>query len=91
MEGTFKRMNFYTLTGEKAYYADTGRYVLYSGSVWRTLVYNKMEAALCVRKRWLKIDNYADPVKDLVGATITFREGYSTVNKDAICLVSEKA
>lgn len=85
LSGTFKGMNIYTFTGESNY----GTNVLYSGSKWRTLVYNKAEAALTVRKRWLKIENYADPVKDLVGATITFREGYSTVNKDAICLITE--
>ena len=49
----------------------------------------RSEAGVCVRKRWLKIENYSDPVKDLAGAVVTFREGYSTVNKDAINLVSE--
>lgn len=90
LQGTFAGMNIYALTGELAYYADSGSYILYSGSKDRTLVYNKTEAALCVRKRWLKIENYSDPVKDLVGATVTFREGYSTVNKDAICLITEQ-
>ena len=89
VQGTFKGMSINALLGELAYYADAGAYILYSGSKDRTLVYNKAEAALCVRKRWLKIENYSDPVKDLVGATVTFREGYSTVNKDAICLVTE--
>jgi hypothetical protein len=85
MTGSFKGMNIYCLTGE----AMRGTAVLYSGSKWRTLVYNKAEAALCVRKRWLKIENYSDPVKDLVGSVVTFREGYNTINKDAINLVSE--
>jgi hypothetical protein len=85
LTGTFKGMNIYTFTGEDAY----GANVLYQSSKWCTLVYNKAEAALTVRKRWLKIDNYADPVKDLVGATITFREGYSTINKDAVFKLSE--
>lgn len=89
LQGTFKGMNIYTLVGELAYYADTGSYILNSGSKDRALVYNKEEAALCVRKRWLKIENYSDPVKDLVGATITFREDYKTINKDAICLITE--
>ncbi len=90
LTGTFAGMNIYTLTGEQTYYSATGSYILYSGSKDRTLVYNKEEAALCVRKRFLKIDNYSDPVKDLVGATITFRESYKTVNKDAICLITEQ-
>lgn len=87
--GNFKGMTIHALIGEIAYYNDTGSYILNSGSKDRALVYNKEEAALCVRKRWLKIENYSDPVKDLVGATVTFREGYSTVNKDAICLMTE--
>lgn len=88
-QGSFKGMAIHALIGELAYYADTGSYILYSGSKDRALVYNKEAAGLCVRKRWLKIENYSDPVKDLVGAAITFREGYSTVNKDAICLITE--
>lgn len=83
--GSFKGMNIVTFLGESAY----GTNVLYDGSNWRTLVYNKQEAALCVRKRWLKIENYTDPVKDLVGSATSFREGYATVNKDAICKISE--
>ena len=90
MQGTFKGMNINVLTGELAYYADTGSYILNSGSKNRVLIYSKEDAALCVRKRWLKIENYSDPVKDLVGATVTFREGYSTINKDAICLLTEQ-
>ncbi len=85
MTGSFKGMNLYCWAGESSY----GTAVLYSGSKWRTLVYNKAEAAVCVRKRWLKLEKYSDPVKDLAGAVITFREGYSTVNKDAICLITE--
>ncbi len=83
--GSFKGMNIVTLTGESGY----GTNVLYSGSKWRTIVYDKQNAGVCVRKRWLKIENYSDPVKDLQGAVVSFREGYSTVNKDAICLVTE--
>ena len=85
LTGTFKGMNLYTFIGENAY----GSAVMYSGSKYRTLVYNKNEAAVCVRKRWLKIERYSDPVKDLAGAVVSFREGYSTVNKDAICKITE--
>jgi hypothetical protein len=91
VQGTFKGMEILCLSGEKAYYATYASNILYSGSVWRTLVYDKENAGVCLRKRWLKIDNYSDPVNDLEGAVISFREGYSTVNKDAICLVSENS
>jgi hypothetical protein len=83
--GNFAGMDLNFLTGEGAY----GTAVLYSGSKWRTIVMDKMNASATLRKRWLKIDNYANPIKDLVGAVVSARESYKTIRKSAICLITE--
>jgi len=58
---------------------------------WISLILNKENASLTVRKRWLKIENYSDPVRDLVGASITARQDQVSIYKDATCVLSEKA
>ena len=37
----------------------------------------------------LRIENYSDPVRDLVGATITCRQDSVTVYNDSICKITE--
>ena len=60
---------------------------LYNTSKWQAIMANREWFTATVRKRWLKIANYAEPVRDLVGATVTCREGHSFINKDAGCVL----
>jgi len=46
-------------------------------------------ALLSGRKRWLRIEQYSDPVRDLVGATVTSRQDSVTIYNDAICRIRE--
>ncbi len=62
---------------------------LYLSSKWHSFVLNKDNAMLTVRKRWLRIENYSDPVRDLVGATITARQDQVSVYNDASCELTE--
>jgi len=54
-----------------------------------TIVFDKDYAMLSGRKRWLRIENYSDPVRDLVGATITARQDSVTLYKDSIFVITE--
>ena len=60
---------------------------LYADENWHTWVLNKENATATVRKRWLKIENYSDPVRDLVGATITSRQDCDMIYRDAACVI----
>lgn len=67
----------------------TGDGALYLSSKWHSFVLNKANAMLTVRKRWLKLENYSDPVRDLVGASITARQDQATIYNDASCEITE--
>ena len=60
---------------------------LYS-TTWHALVLNKNYGIQTLRKRWLKMENYSDPVKDLVGACVSSRQGHMVAYADACCVVS---
>ena len=60
---------------------------LYS-TTWHALVLDKTYGIQTVRKRWLKIENYADPIKDLVGAAVSSRQGHMVAYADACTVVS---
>jgi len=50
----------------------------------KAVVFTKEYALLSGRKRWLRIENYSEPVKDLTGAVISFRQDSITLYNDAI-------
>jgi hypothetical protein len=54
-----------------------------------TIVFDKNYALLSGRKRWLRIENYSDPVRDLVGATVTARQDSVTIYDDSIAVITE--
>lgn len=60
---------------------------LYS-TTWHVLVLNKTYGIQTVRKRWLKIENYSDPIKDLQGAVVSARQGHLVAYADACCIGS---
>jgi len=55
---------------------------------WHMLGLNKTYGIQTVRKRWLKIENYSDPIKDLVGAVVSARQGHLVAYADAVCVGS---
>lgn len=55
----------------------------------KSVIFAKDYALLTGRKRWLRMEKYSDPVRDLVGATITSRQDSVSIYKDAICLYQE--
>jgi len=54
-----------------------------------SLVFAKDYALVTGRKRWLRIEKYSDPIRDLVGATITCRQDSVTIYNDSICQIRE--
>ena len=67
----------------------TGDGALYLSSKWHSFVLNKANAMLTVRKRWLKMEDYSDPVRDLVGVSITARQDQISIYNDASCEITE--
>jgi len=55
----------------------------------KTAVFDKKAALLTGRKRWMKIENYADPVRDIGGAVVSCRQDSVTLYKDAGCVITE--
>ena len=55
---------------------------------WHALALNKTYGIQTVRKRWLKIENYADPIKDLIGAAVSSRQGHLVAYADACTIAS---
>jgi hypothetical protein len=54
-----------------------------------TFVFDRNNALLTGRKRWLQFDNYADPVKDIAGMTITCRQDSVSLYNDSIYVLTE--
>jgi hypothetical protein len=52
-------------------------------------IFDRDYAVLTGRKRWMRIDNYADPVADLAGAVISCRQDSVTLYDDAIYVLNE--
>ena len=54
-----------------------------------SIMFEDRFALLSGRKRWLRIENYSEPIRDLVGAAITCRQDSVTVYNDSIGVVTE--
>lgn len=54
-----------------------------------TIVFDRNNALLTGRKRWMQIENYSNPVEDLAGCAITARQDSVTLYNDAIGVITE--
>lgn len=54
-----------------------------------TLIFDRNNAILTGRKRWLRIDNYANPIEDISGAVISARQDSVTLYNDNIYKITE--
>jgi len=54
-----------------------------------TIVLDRRAALLCGRKRWMQIENYAEPIRDLSNIVVTCRQDNVTLYKDASCEITE--
>ncbi len=88
VQGTVMGMTIVCVMGMPAVYQGTGK--LYISSKWHAFVLNKQNAMLTGRKRWLKIENYSDPLRDLTGAVVSARQDQVSVIKAASCEITEK-
>ena len=65
---------------------------IYTTSVrHHTLVFSRKNAMLTGRKRWMQINNYAEPVRGLAGAVVSARQDSVTLYKDAVYKIIETA
>ena len=54
-----------------------------------TIMFDPQYALVTGRKRWLRIEKYSDPIRDLVGATVTARQDSVTLYNDSIGVITE--
>jgi len=54
-----------------------------------TLIFDRDNALVTGRKRWMEIKNYGDPVSDLAGAVVSCRQDSVTTYNDAIAVLTE--
>jgi hypothetical protein len=57
----------------------------------KAVIFTKEYGLLTGRKRWLRMEKYAEPVKDLTGAVISFRQDSVTLINDSICAYVESS
>ncbi len=89
--GPFFGINTYVHINDDATLYAPAAVKYYSGlytTTWHTLVMNKKNGIQTLRKRWLKIERYSDPIKDLQGAVISARQGHMVARADAVCVCS---
>jgi len=60
---------------------------LYS-TTWHEIVLSKANCLVQARKRWMQIEKYSDPVRDLVGAVVSSRFESNLKYRDAACVCS---
>lgn len=54
-----------------------------------TIVFDKDYALLSGRKRWLRIENYSEPLRDLTGAVISSRQDSVSIYDDSVYTITE--
>jgi len=54
-----------------------------------SVVFDRNNALLTGRKRWLELKNFSNPIEDIAGAVVSFRQDSVSLYKDAICLITE--
>ena len=54
-----------------------------------TIIFDRKAALLTGRKRWMRLENYSDPVADLAGAIISCRQESTCLNNNAIGGITE--
>lgn len=54
-----------------------------------TIVFSRENALLTGRKRWMQLDNYSDPVRDIAGAVVSARQDSVTLYDDSIYVLTE--
>jgi len=54
-----------------------------------SVIFDRRNALLTGRKRWLQVENYSDPVHDLAGAVITGRQDSVSIYDDSIYVLTE--
>jgi hypothetical protein len=55
----------------------------------KSVVFDRRNALLTGRKRWLEVKNFSNPFKDISGAVVSFRQDSVTLYKDAGCVLTE--
>ena len=61
----------------------------HDGLLMNSVVCQKANSLLTGRKRWMRIENYSEPRRDLAGATVTCRQDSVTMYNDSIANVLE--
>lgn len=74
-----------TIAGMNIIYSDTDYLSNAQAYTYcHTILFAKQYSMITGRKRWMRVENYSEPVRDLKGAHVTFRQDSVTLYKDAI-------
>jgi hypothetical protein len=55
----------------------------------KTIVFDRNASLLTGRKRWMQINNYADPIRDLAGAVVSCRQDSVSLYDDSVYTLTE--
>lgn len=73
-------------------YQRAGTYVgalINASSKLLTVVFDRFNSMLAARKRWMQVENYANPREDLSGAVVTCRQDSVSLYNDSVFVISE--
>ena len=85
----FKVLNLDTLFSTSPQLHDSADVAEAAFTTCITVVFDRNNALLTGRKRWMEVKNYSNPIEDLAGAVISFRQDSVTLYKDAIYVLTE--
>lgn len=68
---------------------NNSKFLRTNGTNAYSVVFDRGNALLTGRKRWLELKNFSNPIEDIAGAVVSFRQDSVTLYKDAICLITE--
>ncbi len=54
-----------------------------------SLIFDRKNSILTGRKRWMEIKNFSNPMDDIAGAVVSFRQDSVSLYKDSICVLTE--
>lgn len=54
-----------------------------------SIIFDRRNALLTGRKRWMQIENYSDPIQDLAGAVVSARQDSVSVYDDSVYVLTE--
>jgi len=62
------------------------------GAAWtkcKSLLFDRKNALVIARKRWLTLEKFSEPIRDIATCTVTSRQDARTIYNNSIALITE--